>query len=527
MNNIFTQVSMRKPQSSTFDLSHDRKLSGQPGEMIPSLVLEVLPGDRFKISTSQLVRFAPMVAPIQHEVNVFQHYFFVPHRITWPAWQGFITGGEDGQDNTAAPYVDIDLSTAGKASLADYLGLPVGSDAESATVRVSPLPIAAFLKIGDEYYRDQNLGTPSFIEVEDGDNTTNYEPRYKVQGAKRAWQHDRYTSALPWTQKGPEATIPLGTSAPIEWIPNGVLGSTLYQSDGNDTIVADATNMEAHQSGGVTFINPGTTLSENIRINVSADHQVDLSNATAAGVIDVRNAFRLQEWLEKNARGGSRYIESILVHFGVRSSDKRLQRPEYLGGTKTPVAISEVLQTSESTATGPPQGTMAGHGISLGKGKTIRFRAEEHGYIIGIMSVVPKTAYQQGIPRHFTRFDKFDWPWPEFAHIGEQAILNKELYVSATADNDGVFGYAPRYDEMKYHPCTVHGDYRDQLDFWHWGRKFSATPVLNEDFILCDLNNDSGRRIFAVKDDSDKLWCHIYHKIYVNRKLPYFGNPKI
>ena len=222
--------------------------------------------------------------------------------------------------------------------------------------------------------------------------------------------------------------------------------------------------------------------------------KVDLNEATSATINDLRKAFKLQEWIEKNARAGSRYVESILAHFGVRSSDARLQRPEFLGGGMSPVMISEVLQTSETSGT-TPQGNMSGHGLNLGKNHSFSRFFEEHGYIIGIVSVMPKTAYQQGIPKHFSKFDKFDYFWPEFQHIGEQEILNKEILANHVAPDD-VFGYIPRYAEYKYNPSTVHGDFKKTLDFWHLGKIFDPNnpPYLNQNFIECNAS----RRIFAV-----------------------------
>ncbi len=242
--------------------------------------------------------------------------------------------------------------------------------------------------------------------------------------------------------------------------------------------------------------------------------------ATTATIIDLRNAFKLQEWLEKNARGGSRYIESIKSHFDVNSSDGRLQRPQYLGGGKSPVAISEVLQTSAAAAQPTPQGNMAGHGIAVGANNSFSYRSEEHGYIIGIMSILPRTTYQQGIPKHFLKFDKFDYYWPEFAHIGEQPIINKELYYSGTSEDDAVFGYTPRYAEYKFMNSSVHGTFRSSLDFWHMGRIFASRPSLNNSFVESDPTN----RVFAVLS-GEKVYAHVFHRIKASRKMPFFGNP--
>ncbi|MEM3789264.1 MAG: major capsid protein, partial [Candidatus Bathyarchaeia archaeon] len=245
---------------------------------------------------------------------------------------------------------------------------------------------------------------------------------------------------------------------------------------------------------------------------------------TASGTIsDLRLALRLQEWFEKAARGGSRYVEQLKVHFNVLSSDKRMQRPEFLGGTRNPVVISEVLQTSSTDGTSP-QANMAGHGISGSYGTNIRYYAEEHGYIFGIMSVMPDTAYQQGLSRHFTRKSWEDYAWPTFAHLSEQPILNQELYVVNDNKNEEIFGYIPRYSEYRYQPSRVAGEFRDSLSFWHLGRIFANRPLLNQDFVECKPRTD----IFAVTDDENQpLWCHSYHKVFVKRKLPKYGVPTL
>ena len=258
----------------------------------------------------------------------------------------------------------------------------------------------------------------------------------------------------------------------------------------------------------------------------NSDHLfADLSGATASSINDLRRAFRLQEWLERNARGGARYIEIITAHFGVRSSDARLQRPEFLGGSSTPITISEVLQTSANASEPTPQGNMAGHGVSVGSSNYVSYRAEEHGYIIGIMSVMPKTAYQQGVPKHFKKLDKFDYYWPSFANIGEQPIYNEELYHQNNPSDGEVFGYTPRYAEYKYIPSTVHGEFRTSLNFWHMGRIFSTKPTLNQDFIECD--SAEVERVFNVLEGEEHLYVYLHNEVKATRLMPYYGTPTI
>lgn len=519
---IFTQVQMKKPGSNIFDLSHDRKMSLKMGELVPIHVQEVIPGDNIRMSTSQLLRLAPMVAPVMHAVNVYTHFFFVPNRIMWPNWEKFITGGEDGEDTTVFPFVDVSMDEP-PGNLMDYIGLPVASTS-TELMRVSCLPFYAYNKIYNEYYRDQNLIQPLNDTAIDGDNTLAIISTMTNPCLKRAWQHDYFTSALPWTQKGPEATIPLGTTAPIGYEASGVGSFSRDPLTGSLLNAGVNSDVQSDQSTAILEIDDyaGGSTDQPLDVDNSKALFADLSQATAATIIDLRRAFRLQEWLEKNARGGSRYNESILSHFGVRSPDARLQRPEFLGGGTSPVTISEVLQTSGTDSEPTPQGNMAGHGISVGANNSFSYYAQEHGYIIGIMSILPKTAYQQGIPKHFLKFDKFDYYWPSFAHIGEQPIYGKEIYIDDPTYNESIFGYTPRYAEYKFINSSVHGEFRTTLDFWHMGRIFENPPLLNQSFVEADPTT----RIFAV-EDTETIYAHVFHRIKARRLMPYFGNPKM
>ena len=539
---IFTKSNFKKPNRNTFDLTHDRKFSTEFGRLTPCLLMDVVPGDNIDITPSSLVRFAPLIAPVMHRASVYMHFFFVPNRIVWPGWEDFITGGEDGLDATVPPTIQYNPEDSfnTRGSLADYLGLPVNGDALGSAVQaVNAIPFMGYHKIYNEYYRAQDIVQPIIQEeLEDGDNTAWYEGQGKELWG-RAWQHDYFTSALPYAQKGTEALLPLGLEAPI-FAKDAATEGPLYTYF-RDSASGTAFNLADIMHAGGGAVDQESMTVERIAgsgnflegyVDINGTNYADLSQATAASITDLRRAFALQQWLEKNARGGSRYIESNKVHFGVNSSNKALQRPQYLGGTATPINISEVLQTSASqdstsVVPGTPQGTMAGHGVSVGGGQTINCFAEEHGYIFGIMSVMPKTAYQQGIHRHWTRNDKFDYFWPDFQHIGEQAVLNKEIVVEPQ-NQENVFGYVPRYAEYKYMNDSVHGDFKQELDFWHMGRKFSSVPFLNQDFIQCDPQEVD--RIFAVPgtqtDPIDNLWVHVLNNVKARRPMAYFGNPK-
>lgn len=521
---IFSKVAMPRPQHNTFDLSHSRKFSMSIGKITPISVMECVPGDSFNIKTTQLVRFAPLLAPIMHESSVYCHFFFVPNRILWPQWEEYITGGEDAADPGYVPPVAPYFSsmTVTEGTLPDYLGLPTGS--LGANEKISCLPFMAYWKIYNEYYRDQNLCDKVDDEAQSGSNAL---PQNWQELKNRAWQHDYFTSALPWTQKGPEATIPLGTTAPLVNLTGPAddlsLASRWRQTDATAGGSNDVTGISV---SGASYVAANSLTNEPRQIDVTPHTEVDLTDATASSINDLRRAFRLQEWLERNARGGSRYIEVILAHFGVQSSDARLQRPEFLGGSATPISISEVLQTSDAAAEDTPQGNMAGHGVSVGSSNYVSYKCEEHGYIIGLMTVMPKTAYQQGIPKHFQKFDKFEYFWPSFANIGEQPILNREVYADASDSlNDEVFGYTPRYAEYKYIPSTVHGEFRTSLNFWHMGRIFGSRPALNANFVECQ--EDEVDRVFAVTSDEENLYVYLHNNVKARRPMPYFGTPTI
>lgn len=537
---IFSKIEKTRVKSNTFDLSHDRKFSCKMGQLVPTMVMDLVPGDKFTFDSSLFTRFAPLTAPVMHRVNAYMHYFFVPNRILWPGWEEFITGGKNGNSEMPWAYFNIDYENYGLeiGTVGDYLGLPIGANFPGATERpVNALPFAAYQRIWIDYYRDQNLqdiNEGDFMLVE-GSNGTIEDDFQWNELRYRSWQHDYFTSALPWTQKGPAALLPLYGTAQIKYDDSEEMedvSQIFRRSDNNAVITADTmfgTNNDAIGADKSWSFTSFPSSGSAAKLDLNDSHYADLSTATAVTINDLRQAFKLQEWLEKNARGGSRYIESIAVHFGVQSSDRRLQRPEFIGGFRSPVQISEVLQNAPMTEIDglptTPQGNMAGHALSIGGSQKFSYYAEEHGYIIGIMSVMPKTAYFQGIPKHFLRRDRFDYFWPEFANIGEQPIEMQEIWQEPDEPGTDVFGYTPRYAEYKYVNDSVHGEMRTTLDFWHMGRKFSSKPALNEDFIVMDPSEVT--RIFAVEDGSDHLWCHVLNNVKANRKMPYFGTPKM
>lgn len=512
---IFTQVAMRKVKSSLIDLSHDVKFSFNMGELIPTCIIDVLPGDKFELGQSNLIRMAPMLAPLMHKVNVTMHYWFVPNRLLWPNWETFITGDTD----NVPPFL-LDNHLIQQGNLGDYLGVPV--DVGTGNMQCSAFPLAAYYKIWDDCYRDQNLQTEVGIELTDGRNN-GLEALMRQDPRKRAWMHDYFTSALPWAQKGDAVSLPLTNSQDVDVdIRPGNTNPAKLRKASDQTDAAAGANLQTSNPG--SFLNDGT---DNLQLDPQGSLKVDI-NAEAVDINTLREAFSLQRWLERNARGGTRYIESMLAHFGVRSSDKRLQRPELIGGHFSPMTISEVLSTAETLNTSNqvtnPVGEFSGHGISVGRGNKYTYRAEEHGWIMGIINVQPKTAYQQGLPRMYDRRDRLDYFWPDFQDLGEQAILNQEIWAGNLADstNRETFGYIPRYAEYKYMPDRVAGEMRTNLDFWTLARKFSSLPALNEAFIQCEPS----RRIFATTDPNvDTLYAHVKNDVKAIRKMKKHAKP--
>ena len=520
-NRLFNSILGQRPRLNAFDLSHERKLSMNMGEIVPIMVQSTIPGDRFRANSEVFMRLAPMLAPIMHRVNVYVHYFFVPNRLVWNEWEEFITGGEDGQSIPVFPKLTIDDTTKlqfERGLLPDYMGIPVtdgGGPAITQPLEVSALPFRAYQLIYSEFYRDQNLITAP--EIAKAGVVTPQEQSVLVKMRIRAWEKDYFTSCLPWSQRGGEVGMPIdGTFTPE------------YRSQ---------SRIRNHQN------NPppdGELWSINGELADQLDtQQLNLQNLESPQSIDdldfkitdLRRAARLQEWLERNARGGSRYIEQIFAHFGVKSSDARLQRPEYLGGGRQPIVISEVLNTTgEDQSTGNnfyPQGNMSGHGISVGQSNQFKKRFEEHGTILGLMSVIPRTCYQQGIERDWLKFDKFDYYWPEFAHIGEQEVINSEVvhdFTDALPNGNEVFGYQSRYSEYKYKQSTVHSDFKGSLNHWHMGRIFAQNPDLNQEFI----ESDPTHRIFAVTDpQEEKLYVQVFNRVRAIRPIPVFSDPRL
>lgn len=484
-------------------LSHYKLATFDMGELVPVGCVETLPGDSFQHASSVLLRVSPLLAPVMHPISVRLHHFFVPNRILWDGWEDFITGGSDGEGGSSGAFPTITVNTGSgwaEGSLADYLGVPTGVD----DLPVSALPFRAYAKIFNEYYRDQDLVSELTVSTASGADTTTSTTMQKI-----AWEKDYFTAARPWPQKGPEITLPLGETAPVVPDAAGAI-PTFQRADGVDV---SALRFNSNATPQWSAAASGTGNAQWADVNLMAD----LADATAVDVNEVRRAFALQRYQEARAMYGSEYVDYLRYAFGVTSSDARLQRPEYLGGGKQTIAFSEVLQTGPDTAD-EGVASLKGHGIAAMRSRRYRRFFEEHGYVITMMSVRPRSMYGTGLHRSWSRTTKEDFYQRELELIGAQEVLNKEVY-AAHASPTGTFGYQDRYSEYRHMPSGVAGEFRSTLNYWHLARLFTGDPALNASFITCD----PGKRINA-EQTTDQLWCMINHSLQARRPV---GPPRI
>lgn len=497
MSRPYNSVRVPKIGRSVFNLSHEKFFDCDMGQLIPVMHKLMYPGDIFKIANQAVLRFNPLVAPLLHEINVYFHTFAVPVRLLMDdgEFQEFVTGGVDGE-STVVPTRWEPVSTA-KYSLWDYLGYPVGVN----PVGAYPVDwkLRAYNRICQEYYRDQNL-EPDISDTDEMVKT-------------RAWEKDYFTSALPWQQRGIAPTLPIGDTAPI--IPTEGQALWVQKVDSPST-----NRMLQLNAGNVVAINDTTGYSAGTPLQYSSGLIADLSGATSFTINELRLQFQIQRFMERNARAGVRLNEFIMAHFGENIGDYRIQRPEYVGGAKYPVIISEVLQTSSTDETSP-QGNMAGHAIVANSKYIGTYKAKEHTIIMTIMSIMPRTAYAQGIPREDMIRSKYDMFFPEFVNLSEQAIEMSEIYAQGTEVlNREIFGYQGRFDEYRSAQSGYMGDMRDALKYWHLGRFFSSKPLLNPDFIRCVPRKD----VFAV-NSVPGIICRVGNIIKAIRPMPAYSEP--
>lgn len=548
-NNI-NSVLLRRPKRNKFDLSRVNKLTCEAGEIVPFFLEECLPDDSFKLATANRIRLAPQVLPLMHQIDVSMYWFFVPCRILWPNWEEFITGGKNGTSEPIIPYFNFGQGssnrpkTSGVGMLSDYLGIPTNASSSSSGMITDQsynfMPFAAYVKIYNDYFRDENFiaeipfeladGYQSFaLGVSDTEISSAIQAVYggtvsapiarswqRVYGGcfLASWRKEYFTSALPNTQRGPIVNIPLGDTAPVVFGDAGESISVYNRSIGS--VNQNPTTGEQIYDGALI----GTQSTGNKR-----PLQADLSEATSTNIIELRRAFRIQEFLERMNAGGSRLTEMIYSMFGVKSPDARLQRAEFIGASHNPVLVDAIYQTSASQENSP-LADFAGKAISVGGQKPISYYCKEHGYIMGLMVIRPRPEYQNITRRHWLHglTGKFDYFWPILANIGDQAIQNRELYAPSLKGNDA-FGYTPRYQEYRFAPSETHGEMQTTLKYFHMNRIFNSQPVLNQQFMNCNPRTD----MFAVTDGevSHHYWCEILIGCQAKRPIPKFGTPML
>ena len=513
IQSMFDSVGSISPGRSVFDLSYEKKLTCDMGQLIPIVCDEMVPGDVFEIGNEIVVRFQPLVAPVLHAIDVIVHYFFVPYRLLWSLWESYITGGVDGADASVLPLWDPTTYTEG--SLWDYLGFPV------AIKPTGFLPMAfpkyAYNFIYNNFYRDETLITALDITVNEAI-------------LKSALEKDYFTSALPWQQRGTAPALPISGSSAAVFAAD--IDSQIWQA----SQIGNANKQIRNNGGGISTaikradgsdLTADSDLKARVLKTALDNNTVSFASATTFNVSDLRLAFQVQKWMERNARSGARYTEFLKAHYGVSPRDDRLQRPEYIGGSRNPVIVSEVLQTSATGVSGGSTalGYMAGHAIGVGQNYCAKYHAQEFGLVMGIMKIMPRTAYTQGVDRQWIKKTKYDFYSPEFANLSEQPIYRGELYADGVSGNNNtVFGYQGRYDEMRFKRSMAVSKMRGTYNYWHLARQFASAPALNQAFIEIDGTAATWKRIFAAPSEPG-LIVNVLNRIKAGRPMPITSEP--
>lgn len=567
---VFDTVLVRKPKKSRFNLNHSVLLTCNAGYEVPFMCQEAIPGDVFKISSEVLVKAAPLIAPLMHQVNLKVEFWYVPNRLVFPKWENYINPKDDNDEALKLPQVyNLDSNYVKPGTLWDYLGLPTpfanGMDValrENQHYGINALPFLAYQMIWNEFYRDPNMQSPIKLPSDinpfyDGDirkvyeNNEEYYELFNLR--KRCWEKDYFTTAQPDVQRGddvmlnmsgnatfnvenfPQASGPNtyhiqnpqgGENIPIGTAGIGQNGSIVPYVDGSGKTVGwQVLDSNGRSVGGVQSYQQAVSQLQQLSGHIDMDSGISIN--------DLRELNVLQKYKERLQLAGTRYIDWLKAFFGVYSSDARLQRPQFLGGGRVPLTIGETLQTSQTTDTSP-QGTRTGNFYALSSTPSAKYKVEENGYIIGVLCVIPRTSYYQGIPRHFTKFDRYDFAIPMFANLGEQPVRRTELFVKDTTwlqgalrfqTKGGLFGYQQRYAEYKSIPSSIHGLFRTSLDSWHWARKFENMPVLGKDFLACDPDY----RPFAIEDENldEHFYIELYNHVTAVRPLPKIAVPQL
>ena len=527
IQHLFSMLPKTNVPRSAFDRSHGYKTTFDAGYLVPFFLDEVLPGDTFNLSANLFARLATPIVPLMDNLYLDTQFFFVPCRLLWDHWENLNGQRDTPDDETEYLVPTVSGTNVQNGTLWDYFGLPTNV---AKALTVSALPFRAYNLIWNEWYRDENLQDPVPFSKSDTNDVLG-----SFNLLKRAKRHDYFTSALPWPQKGPAegVTINLGQDVPVTG--NVVIPSqTMNVFSGSNGAVEILNNLLSndpvqymHYAG---YDSSSSTMSGTLQATYSgstvslSNAIADLSVATAITINDLRTAFQVQKLFERDARGGTRYTEILRSHFGVISPDARLQRPEYLGGSSTRINIRPVEQTS-STDSITPQGNLAAYGVAGDSFHGFTKSFVEHGFIIGLVSVRADLTYQQGINRLWSRRDRLDYYWPALAHLGEQTILNKEIYAQGTDTDDQVFGYQERFAEYRYKPAQITGKFRStdpqSLDIWHLAQEFGSLPALNDAFIQ---ENPPMDRVVAVTTEPDILFDS-YISLKCVRPMPVYSVP--
>lgn len=560
-SNRFAQVPGSAIQRSKFDRSFGYKTTFNGGELIPIVFEEVLPGDTFDLNMTQFVRMNTLVTPFFDNVYLDSFWFFVPSRLVWSNWQAFCGEQAPGQVSTDYLIPTLDLTDSGTSfaseTIFDYVGLPTNVKLNNTNNPINSLPFRAYNLIYNEWFRDENLIDPVEVPLGDGPDDLS---TYKL--LKRAKRHDYFTSALPWPQKGPSVDVGLSGNAPVVGFGSGSTwqfssspdsstntswalhsGSISYkpvQGGGRVPLLAlpnaEGPYLGFENQSGKEIYYPLTELSGSndtgsyyfngaqLQPSSGVAPYADLSGVSAITINDLRQAFQIQKFYEKWARGGSRYTETLRVMFNVISPDARLQRPEFLGSGSTRINVIQTAQTSSTDSTSP-QSNLTAYGISGATRHGFTHSFVEHGYVVGIICARADITYQQGISRMWSRRGIFDFYWPTLAHLGEQTILNQEIYAQGTSADNDVFGYQERYAEYRYHPSQITGKLRStdstSLDVWHLAQKFDTLPTLSQDFIE---ENPPFERVAAIQNEPI-FFGDFWFDFKCLRPMPVFGVP--